>query len=124
MKKSTAKKTWKCRRKSCATINPSTRRKCIGCGKLKPPKRIPAHKKVLVDLSYEDFIKINGGEFCWIHKAMGLPDPPRTRRLHRDHDHKTGKPRGLLCHTCNRHLKNWVTQEWLLAAAKYLDRDV
>lgn len=47
---------------------------------------------------------------------------PRTRRLHVDHDHRTGEVRGLLCHRCNRALPTWMTPEWLYAAARYLDR--
>ncbi len=110
---------WTCRK--CGHKTLLRKRKCASCGKLKPKKRVPAHKKVLLELTYEDFIELNGGEFCWIHNRMGLPDPPRTTRLHRDHNHKTGQARGLLCYHCNRWLPDWVTPAQLRAAADYLE---
>jgi hypothetical protein len=55
------------------------------------------------------------GEACWLCGAK-----PKTRRLHIDHDHKTMRIRGLLCHLCNRGLPNRATPEWLEAAAQYL----
>ena len=79
-------------------------------------KRKPAHMKAL-ELSYEQYIEINGGEHCGICQSA-----PKSRRLDRDHDHKTGRPRGLLCHLCNRALSTRVTPEWLAAAALYLAR--
>ena len=70
-----------------------------------------------LEVPYEDYVALNGGEYCGI---CGIG--PRSKRLDRDHDHKTGKPRGLLCHRCNRALPAWVSQDWLRAAASYLDR--
>lgn len=37
-----------------------------------------------------------------------------------DHDHHTMVIRGLLCVRCNRAIAQWMTPEWLEAAAEYL----
>jgi hypothetical protein len=58
-----------------------------------------------------------GGELCAICGAA-----PKTRRLHIDHDHRTGQVRGLLCYRCNRFLHSWMSTRWLRAAADYLER--
>lgn len=73
---------------------------------------------VALDLDYDGFITLNGGERCAI---CGRKRSAR-RRLDRDHCHKTGKPRGLLCARCNRALPSWVTADWLRNAANYLDK--
>lgn len=73
---------------------------------------------VLRDLSYEECIVINGGEhcgICWV--------PPKTKRLHRDHEHeKDGAFRGLLCFRCNTVLRTYMTLDRLRAAVAYLER--
>ena len=80
------------------------------------PRRKPKRAKQLGidDAEYERLLEAQGG-----HCAL-CPSTPKTRRLHVDHDHKTGTVRGLLCHRCNRGLPTWVTPEWLYAAAAYV----
>jgi hypothetical protein len=78
-------------------------------------KRRPRHAEAL-KLPYEVYVAINGGvETCGI-----CGRPGKTRRLHRDHDHRTGMPRGLLCFRCNRILAYFIDIPWLEAAIIYL----
>lgn len=42
------------------------------------------------------------------------------KRLHVDHDHQTGKVRGLLCFRCNHRLGVLENREWVEAALAYL----
>jgi len=49
---------------------------------------------------YNKLVKIWGKEECWICGRKR-----KTRRLHLDHSHKTGKVRGVLCMACNRGLR-------------------
>lgn len=113
------RKGWTCRRVAagakCRCWNPSNLRKCSACGKPKPARKRPAHMAAL-DLSYEQYVALNGSETCGICRK-----PPAGRRLDRDHDHLTGRPRGLLCHRCNRQLPAWVDARWLRLAAVYLE---
>lgn len=71
-----------------------------------------------LEIPYEAYVELNGGDVCGVCKTPSTT----ARRLDRDHDHKAGAPRGLLHARCNRALPNWVTPDWLRAAADYLER--
>lgn len=114
---------WTCQRQAnrikCGHRNLARAKKCAACGKPRPVKRKPKHMAAL-DLDYQGFVELNGGEFCGICKAK-----PSGRRLDRDHEHRgAGRPRGLLCRKCNRQLRGWATLEWLRGAVVYLERSM
>lgn len=112
--------TWTCQRQvdriKCGHVNPSRKRNCEACSKPRPPRKTVRSQ---VKLSYEEFIELNGGEICGI---CGRSRPESGRRLHRDHDHATGRPRGLLCFRCNTVLRTYMTIEWMRKAIRYLER--
>jgi hypothetical protein len=113
---------WTCQRvtagETCRHKNPSRKRKCAECGKARPARRRPKHLAAL-DASYEEYVALNGGEQCGI---CGATQKEGGKRLHRDHDHRTGRARGLLCFRCNAALRPYMTLEWLRAAVEYLQR--
>jgi hypothetical protein len=112
---------WTCQRQAggitCKHVNPNRKRKCEACGKTRPPRPRPAHL-VALDEEYGAYIVRTGGEFCALCGAL----PPEGRKLHRDHDHATGRGRALLCFRCNTALPNRVTPDWLRKAADYIER--
>lgn len=120
----TRAKGWTCQKQTagskCRHTNPPTAKKCRLCGKLRPPKRNPAHRAVLKQMDYAAFVELNGGvEACGI---CGATQKAGGKRLHRDHDHRTGQARGLLCFRDNSALRPYMTVEWLRAALKYMER--
>lgn len=114
-------KTWKCQRsvggQKCGHESPARKRKCEACGGEKPKRKRPAHMAAL-DVPYEEYVFLNGGEFC----AICGRGPKPGKRLQRDHCHRTGNPRGLLCFHCNRWLRGFMTVEWMEKAIAYLRR--
>jgi hypothetical protein len=87
---------------------------CTGRRRKSPP---PKHREIMA-VPYERWVE-QFGELCGICGAK----PKNGRRLNRDHSHREPYgARGLLCANCNRHLHYWATVDWLLNAAKYLDR--
>lgn len=113
---------WICYRqqdgRKCLTKNPNLKQKCLTCGGPRPERKRPEHL-VALQTDYETYVELNGGEVCGICERRRTE---KDRRLDRDHDHKTGRPRGLLCAKCNRALAYWVTPSWLRAAADYLEK--
>jgi hypothetical protein len=66
----------------------------------------------------EEMLASQGG--CAI---CGTRVPPRTRGWHTDHDHVTGKVRGILCSNCNLGLGYFQDNpEFLSEAINYLER--
>jgi hypothetical protein len=113
-------RTWRCQKVSkgvrCGTDNPRVKQRCQTCGGPRPATRKPAHLAAL-DAPYEEWVALYG-ERCGICNR-----PPKPgRKLHRDHDHRSGKPRELLCFPCNAALRTYMDLEWMRAAVAYLER--
>lgn len=113
-------RTWTCQRvvdgERCRTVMPRVKQLCVTCGGPRPAPRRPKHQLIL-ELPYDAWAQ-EFGDRCGI---CGRPPGP-SRNLDRDHDHRTGEARGLLCHRCNRALPDWMTQDWLRKAIAYLER--
>jgi hypothetical protein len=71
----------------------------------------PGHKYGLSNADYEVLFQRQGGK-CALCKE--------TARLEVDHDHETGRVRGLLCHSCNVSIER-VCKIFLGEARAYLD---
>lgn len=113
---------WTCRRQKqgvkCGWLNTGRKRKCESCGGERWKKSKPKHMAVLATMTYDDFVELSGGsEVCGI-----CATPPKAKRLARDHDHRTGKARGLLCFQCNSALRDYMTLDWMRRAVRYLER--
>lgn len=95
---------------------------CVQCKKKRRVLRKPYDRKKYLTLTYgltnEDYsIMLNDQNgVCGI-----CEEDPGDRRLSVDHDHQTGRIRGLLCRTCNAGLGMLKDSEQILArATKYL----
>ncbi len=93
--------------------------------KLKNPEKLLAYKlKSKFGITVEEYRKMferqeNRCAICWKDGKTS------TRKLHIDHDHKTGKIRGLLCKNCNHGLGMFKDDMYrLLNAVSYLKKNL
>lgn len=93
---------------------PLCRRPLMGsASRAKGRKPTRAKQLGVTEDEYARLLKVQGGG-CAI-----CGNTPKTRRLHVDHDHKTGAVRGLLCYRCNRNIPTYADAAWLYAAWLY-----
>lgn len=116
---------WTCQRVAnkvkCGHKNPNRKTLCEQCRK---PKRDrsgdrPQHLSAL-ELPYEYFVEVNGGDHCGICYVAPKPG----QKLNRDHAHVgVGFARGVLCWRHNQALEMFGDDPNLLQAAiDYLER--
>jgi len=87
------------------------------CGECKSRKDVKSKRKRLYGVSsgtYETML-LSQEYLCKICRGK-----PKTRSLCVDHDHNTGKVRGLLCHNCNRAISIFDKKDLLKKALAYL----
>ena len=67
---------------------------------IQPGERVARWKQQGIDATWDDFLRMSAeqGGRCAI---CGLTEAETGRSHQLDHDHDTGKPRGILCLTCN-----------------------
>ena len=107
----------------CGTRLARNRRRC-DCGRKLPKKRVAKHARTLRDDPYPVYEtlarEIHGGEpdSC---RVCGRPRHERMNH-HRDHDHVTGLPRGVVCYQCNALMPRLMTLERARQVLAYLER--
>jgi hypothetical protein len=118
-----AKRYWSC---SCGERWPRIKQKC-SCGKSRPKKRVPVHARTLRDDTYQVYLDIAQEVHGVTDESCCVCRKPRSqeRRHDRDHDHLTGKPRGLACagnRGCNSLMPSQLTLERARLIVAYLER--
>lgn len=116
-------KRWACPR--CGHFNEPAHRNCRGegCEGKRRKKRRPRNSEVLRGDTYSLFMQAAEQIHGVTDESCCVCGKPRSqeRRHDRDHDHRTGKPRGLACPGntgCNMLMLPWVTASVARAIAK------
>jgi hypothetical protein len=110
-----ARKFWTCP-KGCGGRWERSLVKCRteGCTGRRPKKRTARHARTLRDDSYAVYVQVARDIHGVTDESCCVCGKPRKQDRHhdRDHDHKTGKPRGLACGGntgCNVLMLPWIT---------------
>ena len=93
----------------------------LNSDKVKRQQRISKRKKLtnFTNELYETTLQDQGG-VCAI---CGTDNPGGRGTFHADHDHSNGKPRGVLCHSCNVGLGHFSDNiDLIQAALDYLNK--
>jgi hypothetical protein len=97
-------------------------------GKVRMSRYYPQNRSKFIAASRASRYRIQYGITVEDYDAMfvaqrgvcAICDQPFKGRLHVDHDHKTGRVRGLLCLRCNVLLAHLEDMVWMRKAALYL----
>ena len=118
-----ARSYWMC--SGCGQRNERIKQRCQ-CGRKRPKKRVARHAQTLRDHPYAYYVQVNREIHGVTDESCGVCGKPRSQERHhdRDHDHKTGKPRGLACggnRGCNVLMLPWITSAVALVIATEVD---
>ena len=115
---------WTCSRCHQRWERTYTRCQTSECAGRKPKARVPKHAETLRDDSYDHYKEVAAVLHGVTDESCCVCGRARAqhRRHDRDHDHNTGRPRGLLCVRHNQMLDSRTSPDELRGLAQYLER--
>ncbi len=110
---------YSCQCKDC--IREIRRKRIAGLKQADIKKFREKHRQHNIKTMYGLTKKIYDGIIILQNNSCAICQTPFTKTPHVDHDHSTGKVRGLLCHHCNTSLGGFRTKQNLKRAIEYLE---